>query len=101
MMAFKNLKKYGHGFYIDLSGPIISYYFTSEVIIKRPKFLEVIHTKKVRISAEKRTKWTTEGLKPVSLEPDITGQSTGSNKTKTVSLNPFHSRNQDLISITG
>lgn len=73
MMAFKNLKKYGHGFYIDLSGPIISDYFTSEVIIKRPKFLEVIHTKKVRISAEKRTKWTTEGLKPVSSKPDVTG----------------------------
>ena len=60
---------------------------------------KIIHNKKVRISAEKRTKWTTEGLKPVSSKPgyfSVTGT-----ENKTGSLNSFNSRNQDHISITG
>lgn len=64
--------------------------------IEHPK---VIHDKKVRISAEKRTKWTTEGLKPVSSKPgylSVTGT-----ENETGSLNSFNSRNQDHISITG
>jgi len=51
------------------------------------------------MSAEKRTKWTTEGLKPVSIKPSyflVTGTD-----NKTGSLNSFNSRNQDHISITG